>query len=212
MKRNKDKYPPLLGFVDLLLNLAVAFAFLFMLSQMLINVNKNKDSAAEREGAYIIEISWDNGMDADVDLWVLGPNNERSGFLSRDNQMMSLLRDDLGNTNDKYVNEKGQEVINPINREEVTIRTPLKGVYVVNIHYFRNPLEGKQIVTVRAQIKRIKENTVISERTITMNQMGEEKTLFYFELNEAKELTHIEQPSRPILWVLNGRGQGNLGP
>jgi hypothetical protein len=212
VKKNRDKYSPLLGFVDLLLNLAVSFTFLFMLSQLLVNPNKAQTTSSEREGTYIIEARWDDGADADVDLWVKAPNDERSGFFSRDVQTMSLLRDDLGNSNDWYTNEKGQAVLNPINREEVTIRTPIAGNYIVNIHYFRKGVDGipDKGVTVTVTLKRIKENIVISERKLIVKERGEEFTAFVFNLNDQKEVTKVEQPARPIPWVV-GSGSNTMG-
>jgi hypothetical protein len=203
MNKNRDKYPPLLGFVDLLLNLAVAFAFLFMLSQILINVNKKETPAPEREGVFIIEARWNDGVDADVDLWAKAPNNERSGFMSRDVGMLSLLRDDLGNTNDRYTDENGEMKINPINREEITVRTPIPGKYVVNLHYFRTPYEGEKTVKIRVVLKKIKENTILVERELEMSTQGTELTAFTFTLDNNRNITETEQPDAPILWVVN---------
>lgn len=177
-----------------------------MLSQMLINVNKAKTTSSEREGMYIVEITWNDGIDADVDLWVKAPNNERSGFFSRDISTMSLLRDDLGNRNDYIKDETGKEVVNPINREEVTIRTPLPGKYIANIHYFRSPSDGKAELSVKAKLKKIKDGSVILEREMKLNSQGQELTLFTFTLNSQREIEETELPERPILWVVNSSG------
>lgn len=206
MARNRDKYPPLLGFIDLLLNLAVAFAFLFMLSQMLINISKTQSKAPEREGSYLIQITWNEGIDADVDLWVLAPNNERSGFFSRDVQTMSLLRDDLGSTNDWYINDQGQQVLNKMNREEVTIRTPLQGKYVVNLHYFRAPADYQGKITVKVVLKKVKEDETLLERTLTLTSRGDELTAFTFTLDKQFNLVGSTKPEKPILWVVGSRG------
>jgi hypothetical protein len=203
VKNNKDKYHPLLGFVDLLLNLAVAFAFLFMLSQMLININKAKDSSAQREGKFIIEAVWTPGVDADIDLWAKAPNNERSGFFSRDVGTLSLLRDDLGNRNDYITDATGQQVLNPLNREEITVRTAIPGEYSVNLHYYRKPTEGNTEITVTVTFKTIKENTILASRTVILNKGGEEKTVFLIRLDNRGDLEKVESPEITTPWVVN---------
>lgn len=212
MKKNEhhDEYSPNLGFIDLLLNLAVVFAFQYMLSVILI-ANQKANPTVEREGIYVIVATWNEGVDADVDMWVKAPNDERSGFYSRDGSM-SLLRDDLGNTNDVIIDAKGNAVQNKMNREETTIRTPMVGKYTVNLHYYRAPSDQPpEGITVHVELKKIKEGTVLLERKVVLKERGNELTPFTFTLDANKELVDSELPEKPHTWVVGPQSTGGVG-
>lgn len=185
-------------------NLLMGFVFCFTLAYLLISIKINETPPTPpREGAYVIEMNWNDGVDADLDLWVKAPNGEAVGFNSRDSGTMSLLRDDLGNTADVMIKDDGTVGINPLNREETTIRAPLPGTYTVNVHYYGKPVEGPIKVIARVMLKDSSDGKILLTRELHMEYMGDEKTAFKFELDETgKKLKSFDYPTTPDFWVV----------
>ena len=48
----------------------------------------------------IFELFWSEKIDADLDLWVRGPNDSAVGYAQPSGQVFNLLRDDRGLTAD----------------------------------------------------------------------------------------------------------------
>ena len=61
---------------------------------------KKNTSDAPVPGNVIVEITWPDTMDADVDLWVQAPNDIAVGYSNKGGALFNLLRDDLGKTMD----------------------------------------------------------------------------------------------------------------
>lgn len=57
----------------------------------------------------------------DIDTWIEDPGGNRVWFRQREGGMMHLDRDDRGLSNDSIV-VNGQQVVNPLNQEVVTIQ------------------------------------------------------------------------------------------
>ena len=73
----------------------------------------------------------------DSDTWVQGPEGSKVWFKETQNSLMYLDRDDRGKSNDtKQID--GQEIINPLNQEAVTIRGHPLGEFIVNVHYYKS--------------------------------------------------------------------------
>lgn len=197
-------------FMDAIFGLAAGLAVILVLLAIL--VKEEGKPSPEREGKYIITVTWNSGVDSDLDLWARAPDGTSSGFLSRDRGGLSLLRDDLGNTNDRVGDDKGNVVLNPMNREEITVRSTVPGDYVVNVHLFRvgndQPPEG---LTVKVELRTAKENTVVVENEFKVEKQGDEKTAFVFTLDKDGAVSKTEKPEPSILWVVN-RGGGYTGP
>lgn len=116
--------------IDCLFNFAFIVVCLFALQSFLPHFEKeeaNKE-AGVAPGRMCIELSWPTGLDADIDLWVRGPDNKIIGYSNRSAPMMDLLRDDLGSFNDP----------SPLNFEMVCSRELLKGAYTINAHFFHD--------------------------------------------------------------------------
>jgi hypothetical protein len=192
------------------MNLLGMFAMMFILASVLISMQKANPSP-EREGKYVIEATWNEGVDADIDLWVKSPSDEKAGFFNRDQGTLSLYRDDLGSSNDWALDANGQRVLNPLNREETTIRTPLIGEYLVNLHYFRAGADvPKEGIKAKVALKRIKDNYIFKEVEVTLEKAGDEMSALKFSLDKDQNVTEIEKPDQNILWVVNAR-MGQVG-
>ena len=145
MKRN---YHSNTAFLDFLFNTLLCFAALFALSFVLINPSK-KDNTLKVKAEFIIVVTWPTHMGDDVDTYVEDPDGNLVAFMRREEGLMHLDRDDLGNRNDTIQTPFG-EITYPENREIVTIRGSLPGEYVINVHmYHKETTEPTTPITVR---------------------------------------------------------------
>ena len=126
-------------------------------------------------GNVIVEISWSEKVDADVDLWVQAPGDVPVGYSNKGGRLFNLLRDDLG----------GQSDVTNVNYEVSYSRGITPGEYVVNVHLYRDmsnqlPLPVSVSVSVKTSAQ------VAAKRILTtkllMTRQGQEITAFRFEL------------------------------
>ncbi len=141
-------------------------------------------SDAPVPGNVMVEITWPEDMDADVDLWVQAPGDIPVGYSNKGGAVFNLLRDDLGKTMD----------LSSINHESAYTRGMQSGEYVVNAHAYRIDPKNPPPIDVEAVIstKVIKEGvTQIVPILFTRAQIryqGQELTLARFKLNDTGSL------------------------
>ena len=99
-------------------------------------------SDAPAPGNVVVEITWPDEMDADVDLWVKAPNDVAVGYSNKGGKLFNLLRDDLGKTMD----------LSSINHESAYTRGIQAGEYIVNVHAYRVDSHRPPPFTVEAVI------------------------------------------------------------
>lgn len=127
-------------------------------------------------GNVIVEISWSNKVDADVDLWVQAPGDRPVGYSNKGGLLFNLLRDDLG----------GQSDVTNINYEVSYSRGIEAGEYTVNVHLYRDMSHQLPLpVSVSVSVKNSPQ--VAAKRILTtkviMKHQGQETTAFRFELD-----------------------------
>lgn len=148
-------------FIDLLFNMLVGFTSLFIIAFMLINPIA-KNATIDPPVVFIVECTWDDESDRDIDLYVRGPDKKIVFYGKKDGSYMVLERDDLGKHNDTFViNGKTVEINR--NYEMITMSQLPPGEYVVNVHYFSangNPIDVTTTVTSVAPFQRVIERTV----------------------------------------------------
>lgn len=143
-----------------------------------------QEATAEPPGNVIVEIEWPSELDTDIDLWVQAPKDRSVGYSNKGNAVLNLLRDDVGARQD----------ISNINHEITYSRGVLAGEYVVNLHYYANHTGrgGKVKVPVHVWVSVKKDSMatprIIVDRTLTMERVGDEQTVFRFRLGERGEL------------------------
>ena len=141
-------------------------------------------SDAPAPGNVVIEITWPDDMDADVDLWVQAPGDVAVGYSNKGGAIFNLLRDDLGKTMD----------LSSINHESAYTRGLRGGEYVVNAHAYRIDPKKPPPFTVEAVIstKSVEDGvTRIAPILFTQAQIryqGQELTLARFELTDTGKL------------------------
>jgi hypothetical protein len=166
----------------ILLALAGFVAIVLMLLPHLNPPTKVADTVLP-PGNVIVELRWPDEMNADVDLWVAGPDGGPVGYSNKDGTIFNLLRDDLGFVGD----------VTNLNYEVSYSRGVPSGEYTVNVHLYRNPAQVYPIpVTVVASVKKKPEAQLkrLINTEVILNHDGVEVTAFRFKLDQDGKLVH----------------------
>ena len=86
-------------FRDMLYLLSLAFAVLLIYALIQINPPAKK-TEVERKAEFLIILEWDEKSVADLDLWVMDPQNNVVWFRNKTGGFLHLDKDDLGLHND----------------------------------------------------------------------------------------------------------------
>jgi len=183
-------------FTDLLFNALLTFTFLFLISLLLINPPA-KSGIINPKAEFLITISWEDGNTNDIDTWVQGPQGAKVWYKQAQNGLMHLDRDDRGQTNDTQLVD-GQEIVNPLNQEVVTIRGRPPGEFIVNVHYYKS--DDKQQVPVTVYVAEVNPTLkVLHYSTLDMKKEGDEKTAVRFTLNTQGQVENINTLQTSII-------------
>lgn len=169
-------------FRDVIMLALMGFVVIVILLLPHINPSAQKESVdINPPGNVIVEIQWPDDLDTDVDLWVQGPGDVPVGYSNKGGKLFNLLRDDLGKSNDATT----------INYENSFSRGIVEGEYTINLHLYRN-ISGVLPITVIVVVS-VKENPDASTkqiltRTVDLLSVGQEITVFRFELNKHGKL------------------------
>jgi len=197
MKKNSKKnsvkvrYPFRTGpvFRDMLYLLSLSFAVLLIYALIQIQPPAKK-SEIEQKAEFLIILEWDERSAADMDLWVMDPQNNIVWFRQKTGGFLHLDKDDLGHRNDKIMID-GEVKIVYLNREVVTIRGIVPGEYITNVHAYRK----SKGVTVNGYVRLLKLNPYIEYATeyFVLKNEGDEITVFRFYVNKDGYVSDINQ-------------------
>jgi len=169
-------------FRDVIMLALMGFVVIVILLLPHINPSAQKESVdINPPGNVIVEIQWPDDLDTDVDLWVQGPGDVPVGYSNKGGKLFNLLRDDLGKSNDATT----------INYENSFSRGIVEGEYTINLHLYRNvsgvlPITVIVVVSVKANPDASTKQ--ILTRTVDLLSVGQEITVFRFELNKHGKL------------------------
>ena len=93
---------------DLIFNIALGLCLMFMVS-VIVMKQGNQKTNVKTKAEFTIILTWQDGVNHDVDLWVRDPQKNVTSFKSKENGVTHLDRDDFGMTNDYYV-ENGEKI------------------------------------------------------------------------------------------------------
>jgi hypothetical protein len=192
-KRRLDELDP---FSDLLFNTLLAFVLLFAVALIAMNP-KAKTGVIDAKAEFIITVTWPDLDPNDIDTWVQDPGGNLVWFRAREGGMMHLDRDDRGLTNDTIV-INGQQVVNPLNQEVVTIRGFAPGEYTVNVHYY----DTKNGQPVNASVSLVKVNPraeVFYYGTLALARKGDEATAVRFSVDRGGAVTGVNTLAKKIV-------------
>ena len=203
MRKNRKENDVRLGypfrtgpvFRDMLYLLSLAFAVLLIYALIQINPPAKK-TEVERKAEFLIILEWDERSVADIDLWVMDPQENIIWFGQREGGLLHLDKDDLGLRNDKIMVE-GKEKIIYLNREVVTIRGIVPGEYITNVHAYRKLKE----TSVYGYVKLLKLNPYKEYPTehFTIEYEGDEITVFRFNIDEDGYVSDINQDDHKFI-------------
>ncbi len=191
--RRHDEVDP---FSDLLFNTLLIFVMLFAVALVAMNP-KAKTGVIDAKAEFIITVTWPELNPNDVDAWVQDPGGNLVWFRAREAGLMHLDRDDRGVAGDSLV-VNGQQVVNPLNQEVVTIRGFAPGEYTVNLHYY----ESADGLPVSAQVSVVKVNPraqVVFYGTSTVGRKGDEVTAVRFSVDSEGGVTDVNTLAKALV-------------
>jgi hypothetical protein len=182
--------------LDTALLILGGFVLMAVVMLAMLNPPTRASEAAGQQppGNVIVEVTWPDGLDADVDLWVEAPGDRPVGYSNKSGSLFNLLRDDLGKARD----------MTDLNYEVAYSRGVVAGEYVVNVHLYRAvgvslPVEVKVVASVKLDPGESPAPLVAA--TVPLRQENEEVTAFRFSLDAAGHLVtgsanHLFKPLR----------------
>jgi hypothetical protein len=183
-------------FSDLLFNALLAFVMLFAVALITMNP-KAKTGVIDAKAEFIITVTWPDGNPNDVDTWVQDPAGNLVWFRAREGGMMHLDRDDRGLKGDVMV-VNGQQVVNPLNQEVVTIRGFAPGEYTVNVHYYET--QDGQPISVNVSVVKVNPRAeVVYYGTVVLQRKGDEATAARFTVDRSGAVTNVNTLAKTLV-------------
>lgn len=168
---------------DLLMNMLLGLTALVVLVLAQINPPaKDNPDTLPPPGSLAMVAAWPEG-NIDVDLWVKSPDdNLPVGYSRKDGTVCSLLRDDLGVTNDG----------SPLNAETTFCRALPAGEYIIDIHGYSVPADS---IAVHVEV-------ALNGRLLVSRNMDlkpkQERTVVRFTLDAAGNVTSSNEVFAPL--------------
>jgi len=195
---NHKKFDFRTAYIDLLINLLTGTVVLFILTTLLIAPITKNNEGIKKNADYIITLEWPEAVDCDVDLWVRDPLNNIVSYKIPESGLMYFERDDMGKRRSVYDINGEEVVIDPDNKEYITLRGTFPGEYVVNLHLYSClssennlglPVDEPIEVPLVVEVIRINPNLVV-EKTIHMKMdfVWQEKTAIRFVMDDQKNI------------------------
>ena len=135
-------------------------------------------------GNVIVEITWPDKLNADVDLWVQAPGDIAVGYSNKGGALFNLLRDDLGKTMD----------LSSINHESAYSRGVQAGEYIVNAHAYRidpknpPPFDVEAVISTKIVRDGVTQIIPVLFTKAQIRYQGQELTLARFKLGDTGKL------------------------
>lgn len=188
-------------FTDLLFNALLLFTFLFMFALLFLNPPA-KSGNVNLKAEYIITVRWADHSPDDIDTWVQNPEGEVLWFRNTETGFMHLDRDDRGLSNDT-ININGEEIVSPINQEIVTVRKPVRGEYIVNLHYYKS--ETKEPVVATVSVSKVNPKLEIAfYGEVRLPAPGAERTVVRFHIDADGHVGRLSTLPKSIVKVEAG--------
>ena len=190
---SKDRYKSTIGFVDLLFNVLVGFVFLFLVAFILINpITKKSDITKKAE--FIIQLTWPDESSDDIDLWVMDPQGNKIGFNNKENGLLNLERDDLGQSNDIVIIQGTPHIIKK-NEEITSIRGIVPGTYHISVHYYSQYNKANGAVPITVTVIKINPYKEVYKEQKKISKEGQTVNFIRFEVSDTGAIFGLEKSS-----------------
>lgn len=201
MKLSHKKFDFRTAYIDLLINLLTGTVVLFILTTLLIAPISKKTEGIKKNADYIISMEWPENIDCDIDMWVRDPLNNIVSYKIPESGLMYYERDDMGQRRSVFDVSGRKTVIDPDNKEYVTLRGTFPGEYIVNVQVYscKSPdgdkgMAAGEIINVPVDVELTKINpdlTTVKKVRVSMTEVWQEQTAFRFILNEDKNVIRL---------------------
>lgn len=189
------------AYIDLLINLLTGTVVLFILTTLLIAPITKQNEGIKKNADYIITMEWSENVDCDVDMWVRDPLNNIVAYKMPESGLMYYERDDMGQRRSIFDIGGQKTVIDPDNKEYVTLRGTFPGDYVVNVHVYSCkavneekglPIDAPINLPVTVELMKINPSIVSVKKVIlTMTSVWQEQTAFRFVMGDNKNIIRL---------------------
>jgi len=166
-----------------------------------------KTGEVDTDVEILITMSWPDGLEDDIDLHVEDPLDNLIWYHAREGGLMHLDRDDRGLFRDVLLID-GEELVNPLNQETVSIRRLIDGEYAVNVVDFIAVSTDPVPVTVRVE-KMNPSFSIIYYGNLVLDGTGDEAMAVRFTLagDEVRDVNN-----RPLSLVERTPGAAPAAP
>lgn len=190
------------AYIDLLINLLTGTVVLFILTTLLIAPITKNTEGIKKNADYVLTVEWPEKMDCDVDMWVRDPQNNVVSYRFSEAGLMYFERDDMGKRRSVYEIDGKEVVIDPDNKEFVTLRGTFPGEYVLNLHVY-SCLDQKTNLAISAgglidvpvivEVIRINPSfIVVKHLELKMESVWQEKTAIRFVMDDKKNILRFK--------------------
>jgi hypothetical protein len=186
------------AYIDLLINLLTGIVVLFILTTLLIAPITKNTEGVKKNADYVITLEWPDNIDCDVDLWIRDPRNNIVSYRFMEAALMYFERDDMGKRRSVYMIGDKEIVIDPDNKEFVTLRGTFPGEYIVNLHVYSciditknlgmSAGTLKEIPVIVEVVKINPTFIVVKHIEMKMDSVWQEKTAVRFVMDENKNI------------------------
>ena len=190
------------AYIDLLINLLTGTVVLFVLTTLLIAPITKNTEGIKKNADYVLTLEWPNEIDCDVDLWVRDPLNNIVSYRFPEAGLMYFERDDMGKRRSIFELDGKEIVIDPDNKEFVTLRGTFKGEYVINLHVYscinkmtNLALPQGYLVDIPIILEVVKINptySVVKHIEMKMDSVWQEKTAVRFVMDDKKNIIRFK--------------------
>ena len=190
------------AYIDLLINLLTGTVVLFVLTTLLIAPITKNTEGIKKNADYVLTLEWPNEIDCDVDLWVRDPLNNIVSYRFPEAGLMYFERDDMGKRRSIFELDGKEIVIDPDNKEFVTLRGTFKGEYVINLHVYscinkmtNLALPQGYLVDIPVILEIIKINptyVVVKHIEMKMDSVWQEKTAVRVVMDDKKNIIRFK--------------------
>lgn len=186
------------AYIDLLINLLTGTVVLFILTTLLIAPITKNTEGIKKNADYVITLEWPENIDCDVDLWVRDPQNNTVSYRFMEAGLMYFERDDMGKRRSIYEIDGKEVIIDPDNKEFITLRGTFPGEYIVNLHVYSclntatnlamKENEAKEIPVIVEVVRINPTFMVVKHIEMKMDSVWQEKTAIRFIMDNKKNI------------------------
>ena len=155
-------------------------------------VNKKADITKKAE--FIIQLNWPDGSSDDIDLWVMDPQGNKIGFNNKENGLLNLERDDLGQSNDIVIIQGTPHIIKK-NEEITSIRGIVPGTYYISVHYYSQFNKANGAVPITVTVIKINPYKEVYKEQKKISKEGQTVNFIRFEVSDTGAIFGLEKSS-----------------